>query len=283
MEKLSKRILPIAGTSAASTAFCSALVAGPDGEFLFVDGNGKITWENGTLAAPKPNALSLLHVADCPGSTPTCRASCYVNGLMQHAGDTYDLYRHNSQQVRRILARDAARALEWAAALGDWIAQNAPGGFRWHVSGDVVSRAHAEWIVDVCRMSPKVAHWIYTRSFEHAGVLVGAENLAVNLSADRDNWEAALAAWRANPGTRICYMTTGDGAIPEGLELAPDAVIFPDYNLRAGTEAGRAWFAALPPERKKMTCPVDMQGKSEERRCGPCPRCLYPSMGLVRQ
>jgi len=267
------RKLPVLGTSAASTAFCAEKVEGPDGH-LWIDGNGKITWRNGTLDAPKPNAFSLLQIDDCPHSTPTCRAGCYVHNLEKHAPATHALYRHNSQRIREILA-DPTLAEEWAHVLGSWISFNAAGGFRWHVSGDVFSMAYACWIADVCEYSMGVRHWIYTRSFPFVPALRTAPNLTVNLSADRDNWGLAEQCVRRNPGTRICYMTS-DGEVQTGILTYGD-VIFPDYNLRDGTEEGRAWFESLAPVHKQMVCPVDYAGKAEERRCGPCPRCLYPA------
>jgi hypothetical protein len=285
------RKLPVIGTSAPVTAFCSAKVEGPwyteedPTDFLWIDGNGKITVGNGTLDAPKPNALSLVQIADCPSSTPTCRKGCYVHNLEKHAPDTHALYKHNSQHVRFIVGAEVDQkappsktldsyARQWAVILGKWIAKNAPAGFRWHVSGDVISEAHARWISAVCAAAPKVPFWIYTRSFWALPNLYAA-NLTVNLSADRDNWREAVEAAEEYPDTRLCFMTT-DGEIPEGLDLRHGDVIFPDYNLRDGTPEGRAWFEALPAADKQRTCPVDYAGKSEERRCGPCPRCLKP-------
>ncbi len=257
------------GTSAASTAFCAAKIDGPDG-FLWIDGNGKITAGNGTLNEPKPNAFSLLHIEDCPFSTIACRESCYVHGLQKHATDTYELYRHNSAEIRRILASPDRRA--WVSIVGDWIEQNCQGGFRWHVSGDIFSPEYASWIGAVTRRSPTVLHWIYTRSFPFVPALLNEsdENLVVNLSCDHNNYLGAqLTAERY--GLRLCYLTR-DGAIPG--DLPNDSVIFPDYELRGGTPKGAVWFELLQPRQKRMTCPVDMWGKADNRRCGPCDRCL---------
>lgn len=283
-----KKKLPTIGTSAGSTVFCAAEIRGPGGS-LWVDGNGKITRTNGTLAEPRPNAFSLEAQAvvnrenpddesvlreHCPGSTSICRASCYVHGLEKHAGDTYRLYRHNSAEIRRILTSSASSI--WALKLGSWIKRHAPGGFRWHVSGDVFSAQYARWITMVCRYSRSVSHWIYTRSFEHVPELMVAStlrggNLAINLSADAENYQTAKLTSEVFGGLRICYLTD-DGIVPEGL--AEQSVIFPDYNLRGGTETGRAWFDALSSDYKAMTCSVDYHGKDERRRCGPCDRCL---------
>jgi hypothetical protein len=295
--------LPVVGTSAATTAFCAEELSGPGGLSLWFDGNGKITRDNGTLDAPKPNAFSLRAQAvtdvkaaqanaeqharrippmeDCPGSTPACRSTCYVGGLEQHARSTYDLYEKNSEVIRQVLS-EPELADAWVMVAARWIAENVT-SFRWHVSGDVFSLAYARWIADVCRESRHIEHWIYTRSFEFLEPLVEVAtvrggNLALNLSADRDNYDEALAAsvdpvLRGGAGhmLRVCYLTI-DGEVPEGLSR--DDVIFPDYALRGGTPRGREWFAQLDPDNKAMVCPVDFAGKSERRRCGPCPRCL---------
>lgn len=278
--------LPVVGTSAAQTAFCAVQVHGPQGTSLWLDGNGKITRDMGDLEHPVPNAFSLLSqgVEDkagrggvhCPGATPTCKASCYVDGLAKHASDTYALYEHNSAEIRKILANDQL-ACDWAMLLAKWLTDNVS-SFRWHVSGDVFSLEYAQWIADVCAQSPTVKHWIYTRSFEFLRPLAAVStacggNLALNLSADKDNGAAAASASISRAGVvlRICYLTS-DGVVPE--ELVDGDVIFPDYALRGGTERGREWFEELPAHQKKMVCPVDFHGKSEQRRCGPCDRCL---------
>lgn len=296
--------LPVLGSSAATTAFCAAKLEGPGGH-LWLDGNAKITAANGTYADPKPNAFSLeaQSVADreaqnnahdlgaehCPGSTSICRKSCYVHGLEKHATDTYNLYRHNSQEIRRIL--DDPQAGYWALLMAEWIKANAPGGFRWHVSGDVFSAQYAAWIARVVSLSVDVSHWIYVRSFDMIGPLLACENLAINLSCDRENYAAARAAFELvgelratatsadeypHATVRLAFLTD-DGVVP--TDLPRGSIIFPDYPLRARDGQDPAWFLSLPAEHKKMTCPVDMHGKSETRRCGPCSKCMTTPVG----
>jgi len=271
---MNKRAKP-STTSAASTAFCAHKLEGPGGH-LWIDGNGKITADNGTLDAPKPNAFSLIEIADCPGATETCKAVCYVHGLKKHAPATHALYVHNSRMIRSILG-EARLAERWATLLARWIEDNCAGGFRWHVSGDVFTGLYAVWLRAVCDRAPGVNFWIYTRSFGFVPFLVPAHNLAINLSCDKDNYDYAATLEAAYPGRlRLCYLTV-DGQTPDDL---PDgSVIFPDYALRGGTVEGRAWFSALAPSYKSFVCPVDYHGKSENRRCGPCNRCLKLQAG----
>lgn len=300
--------LPVVGSTAASTQFCATEIEGPNGTSLWLDGNQKITAGNGTYELPMPNAFSLEAQAvvdreqaadlgtsleifprvDCPGSTPTCRKSCYVHGLEKHAKATYELYRHNSTMIRRILANDTLRA-EWATILGQHIATACKGGFRWHVSGDVFSSEYAQFIERVCRKSPHVRHWIYTRSFDPKilGPLFNVctqngGNLALNLSCDKDNYnEAVLAADYFNHMSdqeplRLCYLVeASDPIVPPDLKSTD--VIFPDYDLRPRSvedPTAHPWWASLTLHQRKLVCPVDAFNKSETRRCGPCSRCM---------
>lgn len=275
-------------SSAAKTVFCTARIDGPGGHHMWIDGNGKVTAGNGTLDDPRPNAFSLPagnrddRREHCPGSTAVCRKSCYVHGLESAVPDTFALYEHNATTIRAILA-DPDLAVEWAAVVGAWITENASGGFRWHVSGDIFSDAYAQWIADVAMQSHTVRHWIYTRSFDVVDIepLIAVStnvggNVALNLSVDADNYEAARLFAQVRRGwwdleLRLCYLSH-DGSVPS--TLPPGSVIFPDYAFRAPNDAPSPWYEALPKEQRPMVCPVDHRGKSEARRCGPCSRCL---------
>ena len=294
--------LPVVGSTASTTQFCATELEGPDGTSLWLDGNQKITAGNGTYDDPMPNAFSLeaqaVHDVErgseaesihCPGSTPTCRKSCYVHGLEKHAKTTYELYRHNSTTIRKILA-SAPLFYHWSVIMADHISANCKGGFRWHVSGDVFSAEYAQWIAAVCRRSPDVQHWIYTRSFapEILGPLftvstVNGGNLALNLSCDKDNYNAAVLAADYFQNTidqeslRLCYLVeAADPIVPPDLKASTD-VIFPDYDLRPRAvedPTAHPWWASLTLAQRKMVCPVDAFNKSETRRCGPCSRCM---------
>ncbi len=292
--------LPVVGSSAGSTTFCAAKIEGPGG-YLWVDGNQKITAGNGSYEDPRPNAFSLEAEAvvqrehnelaartgrretypmlHCPGSTSVCRASCYVHGLEKHASDTYELYRHNSTMIREILGGDPGDARVWSVRFAEWINANAKGGFRWHVSGDVFSEDYARWIALVITGSPNVDHWIYTRSFELVYPLLDLRNLSLNLSCDRENYDAAVQ-YKAEAEARqlstpltLAYLTD-DGALPD---LPPHSVIFPDYDLRGrglASPTDSVWWQGLTAMQRKMVCPVDFFGKSPTSRCGPCRKCL---------
>jgi hypothetical protein len=271
-------------STAASTAFTFERLVGADGRHLWLDGNAKITAGNGSYDEPAANAFSLLDRVDCPQRTPTCEAACYVQNLAAAQPELHAMYAHNSRTIREILASPLLRSA-WTLLLGIWIRDNAPGGFRWHVSGDVISMDHARWIARVCHVASDVPCWIYTRSFRFLGPLlevatVRGGNLAINLSADRDNYHRARA-WSERLGLRVCYLSTTVGDMPPDMGRSPADVIFPDYPLRGpggsphAYREGSPFWQSLTPAQRKLVCPVDAYSKSESVRCGPCKRCLF--------
>jgi len=268
------------------TLFCAAEIPLWGGLSFFLDGNSKITRSNGTYAEPKPNAFSLPAASvsglqeHCPGSTALCRGSCYVKGLAKHAPEIYAKYEENARTLATVLLAQHSRsggAFHASLKLANWIADNASHGFRWHVSGDVQNATHAEWIATVCSLADTVPFWIYTRTLEVVPRLRLVPNLAVNISADADNWIAASACARAT-GARLCYEATSE-AVADLPPLPSGSVIFPDYAQR-GRElpdpTTHPWWRSLTHEQRAQVCPADFFGQSESARCGPCGKCLVP-------
>lgn len=240
---------------------------------FYFDGNGKITAENGTFVNPSPNAFSLVHVEDCPGRTPVCESKCYVHRLRGNEPGIYERYVANSQAIRHALLGPYRTSIT-IDAFANWINSYCKkGGFRWHVSGDIFSVEYAWFIRGVVLKTPGIRYWIYTRSFHFSEVLSGLPNIAVNLSADRDNFERALTC-RNQFGFRICFMVTEGDTIPD---LPEGSVIFPSHELR-GRELENPldapWWKALTRKQRRMVCPPDFFGQSEALRCGPCNKCL---------
>jgi hypothetical protein len=239
---------------------------------LYVDGNSKITVGNGTYENPTPNALSLPHISTCPGATKECIASCYIYGLQKNASEVYAKYCQNERVIHKVLARPE-EYLNIVYNFSNWISENCKDGFRWHVSGDVMNADHAHWIANVAGHSPNVRHWIYTRSLWLVDILARPVNLVVNVSADVENYINAREAALTH-GVRLCYLTR-DGSFPD--DLPEGSVIFPDYDLRGRDltkPTDHLWWQGLSQEHKKMVCPADFFGQSEQHRCGPCTKCL---------
>ena len=254
------------------TKFCSVEVPLWNGLSLFVDGNSKVTAENGTMEEPVPNAFSLPHIATCPKSTSVCRETCYVNGLMKYSPDTYVRYLENLRVIQEVLM--SSRSMDAASAtLAQHISQTVT-SFRWHVSGDVFSPRYAEWIVTTCNRAPNVKFWIYTRSTNLLDTLMFADNLVINVSADEKNAETAIPAARER-GLRVCYETI-DGSFPE---LEQDDVVFPDYDFRGrklDKPTDHPWFQSMSKDQRRLPCVADFWGQSEKTRCGPCNVCMRP-------
>lgn len=247
---------------------------------LWLDGNQKISgWE------PVANAFSLVEIQDCPYRTPTCERACYVHGLKKYSPETHARYEENSRRMHDLLGDGEwhLESGEVADELAQYIRENcAESGFRWHVSGDIFSRHYAEWIAFVVEESHPVRHWIYTRSFPLVGPLLDLPNLRLNLSADRHNYWLARRTWEEHKDAasrpHICYLADGDGEVPD--DLPEGSVVFPDYPLRersvspAAGRTGSEWYQSLTPNQRAGVCPVDFHGVREDRRCGPCRKCL---------
>lgn len=83
---------------------------------------------------------------------------------------------------------DAINDPRWAAAMATLIVRKRQDWFRWHDSGDLQSVDHFDRIVQVCRMTPNVRHWLPTREYRivQDWVAAGGEippNLNVRMSA----------------------------------------------------------------------------------------------------
>ncbi len=245
------------------------------GVAVWFDGNSKITVGNGTFKNPTANAFSLIQIKDCPEATETCKSVCYVHKLEKNEQEVYDKYVLNSTTIRLILSK--LEYVETAIdSMAKYIRENCADGFRWHVSGDIFSSEYGLFIRGVCKRSPKVRHWIYTRSFAYVGVLLHLPNLVINLSVDRDNWFLARRLIQRYPthNLRACYLTV-DGSIP--YDLPDGSVIFPSHELRGRdlkNPRQAEWWQSITPRDRRMVCPADFFGQSENIRCGPCKKCL---------
>jgi len=239
---------------------------------LWFDGNSKITAGNGTFYKPTANSFSLIQKEDCPFATEICKSVCYVNNLEKAEVRVHSKFKHNSKIIRIILGNTIIQEIAKEAFV-EYIRHYCSKGFRWHVSGDIFSMEYARFITSICKKVPNVLFWIYTRSFDYLGELFRIQNLAVNLSMDKNNISEALLAHQKF-GFRICYLTI-DGRVPDWLPVG--SVIFPSCNLRGrdlSDPTTHDWWQSLSQIQRKMICPADFFGQSKERRCGPCKKCL---------
>lgn len=148
-----------------------------------------------------PNSFGLPSGLSCPGLTPFCE-SCYANNTENYSPGVRDLVTHNFNLLkdasvdRMVELLDEAIGRFWSVCEGKNIALK-DRLFRIHWDGDFFSEDYARAWVIVMRKYSHVSFWTYTRSFvgtvNVVPILVEAENLALYLSADQYNMEAAKA------------------------------------------------------------------------------------------
>lgn len=157
-----------------------------------------------------PNSFGLPSVDSCPGRTPFC-TSCYA--IRSENGERVrELVEHNlellaagndetmAQLLIEMLARYRAEADRVGVSERDRI-------FRIHWDGDFFSLDYASAWAHVCSQFIDVSFWAYTRSFvapvNVVPILAGIPNLALYLSADPWNIEAAREMVDAYPDVHL--------------------------------------------------------------------------------
>ncbi len=74
-------------------------------------------------------------------------------------------YRFGNVQRSQQRRLDAITEPEWETVMVGLILGTATTHFRWHDSGDLQSVAHLERIVNICKATPSVQHWLPTREY----------------------------------------------------------------------------------------------------------------------
>lgn len=154
-----------------------------------------------------PNSFGLPAGESCPGKTPFC-ASCYAAGSEIGRG-VHQLVSHNYRMLLDAGTVEAMSAL-LVEMLGRFVAEAKRQGvdkadlvFRIHWDGDFFSRVYAQAWARAIKQFPDVKFWAYTRSFTEpinvVDILAGIDNLALYLSVDQWNTEAARVVLAQHP------------------------------------------------------------------------------------
>ena len=138
----------------------------------------------------------------------------------------------------------------WVEAMAFLINQPLASGkrfFRWHDTGDIQSLRHLDNIVRVCRLTPRVTHWLPTHELIMLDVWLMKDTLPENLIVRRSLEMLDELPPAANP-------RNDDGKLYSTVHLE-------DIESRKG-EALKAWQAVFH-------CPYVQYGN----KCGPCRAC----------
>lgn len=152
--------------------------------------------------------------------------------------------RYVFNSVKKALARRLESLTHplWVDSMAFLINHASVNVFRWHDSGDIQSLQHLENIVEVCKKTPDVRHWLPTREYA-----IVTEYKAKHGSFP-DNLNVRLSA----------YMM--DGPLPTGAAE------------RLGVTA-----SGVTSDAAKVTCPAYKQGGV----CGPCRACWDKKVPVV--
>ena len=127
--------------------------------------------KTGSKLAQQPNTVC----SDC-----YALKGCYVFKVVQDA------------QYRRLAA---IKHPLWVGAMAHLINSKKANVFRWHDSGDVQDEEHLIKIFAVCKLTPKIRHWLPTReAWIKAFLPECPENLVIRFSAPMVDQEAP-ASW----------------------------------------------------------------------------------------
>lgn len=172
---------------------------------------GPDTWD------PEGNLIP----GSCPDATDFCK-KCYASNLERAFPSAGRLVKGNFEQLQACGSNVDKMVGLLATLMDDYRLANAkverklrketgdptvtiPKVFRIHWDGDFYSKPYtAAWAL-VIRLNKDVQFWVYTRTYEVVPLLAGIGNLAVYLSVDRFNLEAAKDCKALNPWVMLAF------------------------------------------------------------------------------
>ena len=128
---------------------------------------------------------------------------CKTGGKLQAVPGSvcYDCYALKGCYVFKVVQEAQYRRLAaikhplWVGAMAHLINSKKANVFRWHDSGDVQDEEHLIKIFAVCKLTPKIRHWLPTReAWIKAFLPECPENLVIRFSAPMVDQEAP-ASW----------------------------------------------------------------------------------------
>lgn len=151
---------------------------------------GGLSWPSkmpGAAFGLPPEACNVgARMAQIPG---TVCSACYAMRGQYSFGDA------TAAQQRRLLLLYGTDATTWVNAFVRVLEKARVDYFRWHDSGDLQGVWHLQRVVDICRATPHIRHWLPTReiavvrAFQAAGGTF-PENLVVRISGNKPDQPA---------------------------------------------------------------------------------------------
>jgi hypothetical protein len=233
-------------------------------ELLFLRGNGKLGelflhWD--LPAGPT-----------CPGKTRACFGRQRVGPAAKPEGSrrcyAFRMYAYRPGLLarhRRNLAL-LADLDAWALRAAEELAFRRLPFVRWHVSGDLMSVPYAWAVFWVMKETPRVRHWITTRSWRRSEFLPALRAMAAlpNVSVWFSCDHSAPPPASVPGGVRLSWMALrAEEESAHARHVARCELVFLDFPLRR--RRGPGVFAGVP------VCP---QEHDKGVTCSACQRCL---------
>lgn len=173
----------------------------------------------GGLGKPSkmPGLAYGLPAAACPTGSRLAEA-----GIAGPCSDCYAKkanYQYPSVATAQANRLRAIRHPDWTRAMVWSIRRAGETWFRWHDSGDIQDMEHLSKILDVCRQTPEVRHWIPTqewgmvRKYVESGGTIPA-NVVVRFSARKYGDQPRLRVWDN-------WSSVSEGEIPQDAFACP--------------------------------------------------------------
>lgn len=197
--------------------------------------------------------FDLRAIADCPGRTSICERVCYATRSRFRFPNVRDKLQANYDATLRddFVDRMVAECLVKGVMV-----------LRWHCSGDVYSASYAEKMLAVMQRTPKVKHYLYSRSFRCDDICTILEQMAL-LPNVRMWWscDADVIPSSVPKGVRLAFLLTREGEEPQLADL-----LFRVKRLRKKPTPK----LALP----VLTCPAETAAGQGKIVCGTCRHCF---------
>ncbi len=166
-------------------------------------------------------AWSLREGRTCPGATSACKDPCYPKHGRMNTKHPIARRDKNKDSVMSLMVQGVGALVEQLIAMWHQLKT-----VRLHDAGDFFNPAYTTAVKLACAACPGTKFWAYTRSFtlpltlKALVELAALRNVAIWLSADRDNYKKALDTLDKHPVfSGIAFMQSSEEEQTIALEI----------------------------------------------------------------